>query len=78
MSGGDGDTGTACVAVNDDEVTCQSVGVDKGAIRVIPLTTFLELAPGDVITLSFKGTSSDVQVSAEMDFLSVMTIANVD
>jgi hypothetical protein len=77
-SGDPGDTGTACVAVNDTEVACQSTGLDQKVIRVIPLTTLVELAPGDVVTLRFKGTSTSVQVFGEMDFLSVMTIANVD
>ncbi len=79
MSTDDGDTGTACIAVNDVEMTCQSVWLPNGKeLRVIPLTTILELAPGDVVTLRFKGTSTSVQVFAEMDFMSVMTIANVD
>jgi hypothetical protein len=80
MSSSDpGDTGTACVAVNGDEVACQSVGLGDGnVIRVIPLTTIVQLTHGDVITLDFKGTSTSAQVSGEMDFLSVMTIANVD
>jgi hypothetical protein len=81
MSSEASDTGTACVAVNGDEVACQSVGLgDHGAvvIRVIPLTTIVQLTHGDVVTLHFKGTSTSVQVFGEMDFLSVMTIANVD
>jgi hypothetical protein len=75
------DTGTACVAVNGDNVACQSVGLgDHGdvVIRVIPLTTIVQLTHGDVITLRFKGTSTSVLIFGESDFQSVMTIANVD
>jgi hypothetical protein len=61
-------TGTACVVANGVNVVCQSAGFDTSdLLQAVPLTTIISLAPGEVIRLRVKATSTAVQVSGGTD-----------